>query len=555
MEQPRHAGSRSRRRRRPRRRGGWRVPWRLVAQRIEARSLYWRGWSLAQIAEELALPVSTLSSWKQRQRWDTASPRARAEECLWVRYQTLLAKEQKTGSDFKEIDLLGRQFVTFARIGKFSGEEGNEADLNPARSKGAHHQCEEGAGQEPDHPRHGRRPARRHAGGPVRPSGDLALDHASAHADDRQVAPDRGDVVFCARAAARRARNRQEPDLPLGLARAGQHLPRLYRPVGAEGVRGELKGDPIAIQRGEGEDGAPLDPVELYFLGTNYRTAQGYHGDVVIDECFWIYGFEELFKVAAAMATHKIYTRTLFSTPARSRTRPIRCGAATASTAARADKVRIDIDHDALREWRARADGIWRQIVTVFDAIAKGFDLVDLEELQRENALDEFDNLFRCLFLDDSQSMFPFEIMRRCMVDSWDVWRDVQPYAAQPYAGEVWLGYDPNASEAARATMPRWWRSPRPRGRALPRARKEAPQGPPVRPAGRRDPRDGRALSVTRIAIDVTGAGKAVEQIVRKWFPLVTAITYSPLSKSQMVLKAKNVITPGVWSSTRAGWT
>jgi hypothetical protein len=54
-----------------------------------------------------------------------------------VRYQALLAKEQKTGSDFKEIDLLGRQFVTFARIGKFSGEEGNEADLNPARSKGA----------------------------------------------------------------------------------------------------------------------------------------------------------------------------------------------------------------------------------------------------------------------------------------------------------------------------------------------------------------------------------------------------------------------------------
>jgi hypothetical protein len=31
-----------------------------------------------------------------------------------VRYQALLAKEQKTGSDFKEIDLLGRQFVTFA---------------------------------------------------------------------------------------------------------------------------------------------------------------------------------------------------------------------------------------------------------------------------------------------------------------------------------------------------------------------------------------------------------------------------------------------------------
>jgi hypothetical protein len=86
---------------------------------------------------------------------------------------------------------------------------------------------------------------------------------------------------------------------------------------------------------------------------------------------------------------------------------------------------------------RLGPDGIWRQIVTVFDALEKGFDLVDVEELQREYALDEFDNLFRCLFLDDSQSMFPFEIMRRCMVDSWDTWRDVQPYAAQPYAGEV----------------------------------------------------------------------------------------------------------------------
>jgi uncharacterized protein YjcR len=65
-----------------------------VAQRIEARSLYWRGWSIAQIAEETGLAVSTLSSWKQRQRWDAASPRA-GRECLWVRYQTLLAKEQR----------------------------------------------------------------------------------------------------------------------------------------------------------------------------------------------------------------------------------------------------------------------------------------------------------------------------------------------------------------------------------------------------------------------------------------------------------------------------
>jgi hypothetical protein len=98
----------------------------------------------------------------------------------------------------------------------------------------------------------------------------------------------------------------------------------------------------------------PLDPVELYFLGTNYRTAQGYHGDVVIDECFWIYGFEELFKVASAMATHKIYTRTLFSTPSTlaHEAYPMWSGDRFNRRRARADKVRIPIDHDALG-WRA----------------------------------------------------------------------------------------------------------------------------------------------------------------------------------------------------------
>jgi uncharacterized protein YjcR len=306
-----------------------------VAQRIEARSLYWRGWSLAQIAEELALPVSTLSSWKQRQRWDTASPRARAEECLWVRYQTLLAKEQKTGSDFKEIDLLGRQFVTFARIGKFSGEEGNEADLNPARSKGARttNAKKEQAKNliTPD------MVAALRADMQAGLFGHQETWLSTTHLRTRMIVKSRqiGATWYFARERLLVALETGKNQIFLSASRAQANIFRAYIVQWVQKVCGvSLKGDPIAIQRGEGEDGAPLDPVELYFLGTNYRTAQGYHGDVVIDECFWIYGFEELFKVASAMATHKIYTRTLFSTPARSRTRPIRCGAATASTGA-----------------------------------------------------------------------------------------------------------------------------------------------------------------------------------------------------------------------------
>jgi hypothetical protein len=42
---------------------------------------------------------------------------------------------------------------------------------------------------------------------------------------------------------------------------------------------------------------------------------------------------------------------------------------------------------------------------------------------------------------------------------------------------------------------------------------------------------------------------------VRVWFPLAEAITYSPITKSQMVYKAKNVITAGRLNMTAVGVT
>ena len=47
-------------------------------------------------------------------------------------------QEVKSGGDFKEIDLLGRQLERIARVNKYSSG-GNEADLNPKvanRNKG-----------------------------------------------------------------------------------------------------------------------------------------------------------------------------------------------------------------------------------------------------------------------------------------------------------------------------------------------------------------------------------------------------------------------------------
>ncbi len=534
----------------------------VVAKRIEARSLFWRGWSITQIADELAIPYTTVSSWKIRHGWDKASPVQRAEDCLWVRYSQLIMKEAKTGHDFKEIDLLGRQFERFARQRKYAGEGGNEADLNPKRSHGA-----KAANAKKD--------AEKNLITPEMTALLRADMEASlfGHQEDwlnttslrtRMIVKSRqiGATWYFARERLLVALETGKNQIFLSASRAQANIFRAYIVQWVQKVCGvTLKGDPICIQRGviEGEDigSKALEPVELYFLGTNYRTAQGYHGDVIIDESFWIYGFEELFKVAAAMATHKIYTRTLFSTPSTlaHEAYAMWSGDRFNRRRAKADKVRIDLSHAALKDGALGPDGIWRQIVNVFDAVAKGFDLVDVEELQREYSVDEFDNLFRCIFLDDSQSMFPFEVMRRCLVDSWDVWRDFQPYAPQPYAGEVWLGYDPNASESATgddAALVALAAPKKPGGkfRVLEKQRLKGLQFDAQAEAI-------KAMrikyNVTRIAIDTTGAGKAVHQLVCKWFPTAEAIHYSPLVKSQMVLKAKNVITAGRLEFD-AGW-
>ena len=73
----------------------------------------------------------------------------------------------------------------------------------------------------------------------------------------------------------------------------------------AQMVGVELKGADIRLGNG----------AVLYFLGTNSRTAQGRHGDLYVDEYFWIPDFKELTRLAKPMASQSQYRITYFSTP------------------------------------------------------------------------------------------------------------------------------------------------------------------------------------------------------------------------------------------------
>ncbi|WP_039918859.1 terminase large subunit domain-containing protein, partial [Cellvibrio mixtus] len=157
------------------------------------------------------------------------------------------------------------------------------------------------------------------------------------------------------------------------------------------------KGDPIILPNG----------AELYFLGTNANTAQGYHGDTYLDEYFWIPKFLVFRKVTSGMAMHKKWKQTYFSTPSSitHEAYDFWTGDLFNKKRPKDQRITFDVSHEALAKGRLCEDRQWRQIVTVEDAIRGGCDLFDLDELRLEYSDDEFDNLLMCEFVDDTQSV------------------------------------------------------------------------------------------------------------------------------------------------------
>lgn len=77
---------------------------------------------MSSIARHIGEKRTTVQSWKTRDKRDAASPLERVETALDARLCMLIAKDQKDGRDFKEIDLLGRQLAHTARVRKFDSD-------------------------------------------------------------------------------------------------------------------------------------------------------------------------------------------------------------------------------------------------------------------------------------------------------------------------------------------------------------------------------------------------------------------------------------------------
>ncbi len=504
--------------------------------RKKAMHLYFAGYRIARIAESLGEKASTIHSWKRRDNWDEISPTERAELTVEARYCNLILKESKEGKDFKEIDLLGRQLERMARIRKYQNG-GNEMDLNPKianRNKGERRQPEKNFFSEEQ----------------IEKLEDIFRNtlfeyqkvwYRAGHHRIRNILKSRqiGATFYFAREAFIDALTTGRNQVFLSASKAQAYMFREYIIKMALEVDVELKGDPLMLSNG----------ATLYFLGTNARTAQSYHGNLYLDETFWIPKFQELRKVTSGMAIQKHWRQTYFSTPSTMshEAYPFWSGKLYNRGRKKEDRVDIDISHDALVNGRLCEDGQWRQIVNIEDALRGGCDLFDLEQLKKEYSPDEYNNLLMCHFMDDIESLFNFNMMQNCMVDSWEVWDDIQPLALRPYGYDpVWVGYDPSKGgengDSAGCVVIAPPKVPGGKFRILERHQW---RGMDFRAQADAIKKITERFYVEYMGIDTTGLGHGVYQNVIQFFPAAREFIYNPNVKNALVIKAYDVISHG----------
>lgn len=537
--------------------------------RRQARSLFWQGWPLAEIADELEIKYATLASWKRRDEWDKAASVDIVENRLEAKIALYLDKDPFTEGDMKRVDFLMRQVERCARVRKYN-ESGKEGDLNPKIAR------------RNDDAAKAKRAEKRKNFLTIEQWQALLDDfhaknfahqaHWWEHRDQRtrEILKSRqiGATWYFAREAVAKIAEAviatvngktTQPRNQIFLSASERQALKFRREIvgWVQRVTGvELKGKIITLDFGglfadeEGEEYAALDPVGLYPLSTNSNTAQGESGDFYFDEFFWVSGFATLRKVAAAMATHKIYKRTYFSTPSTKTHEAYGFWSGEDWNRGRKrDRQRtFDTSHRHLKAGAVGPDGIWRQVVTLDDAIAGGMGhLIDADELRDECSEEEFRNLYGCEFVDDAESSFPWALLAPARVDSLMKWRDFQPALAEvpgarPFGdAPVWIGYDPNKQgrdEAALAVIAPPEQAGTGKFRVLEKHRLNG-----LDFQGQADfiERVAERYNVTDIAIDTTGHGLAVWELVKHWFPLARKIEYSLASKTALVMKGQNV--------------
>ncbi len=505
--------------------------------------MFWRGYTVAEIARALKLPYPTVNRWKKADKWDSTPVAKRIDLQVETRLSQLIAKEDKSAKDFNEIEALGKLLERTARINKY-GHTAKESDLNPnikKRNEGKKRKQKEKendnsgliftAEQIEQLRKAFRKKLYKHQTEWYKHSLKYFMRQ---YIKSRQI----GATYYFALEALMTALDTKKNQIFMSASKNQAQVFKTNIINFIEEVLGvRLKGEVLKLGAG----------VMLYFLGNNPNTAQSYSGDLYIDEYFWIPRFNDIQHVASGMAMHDDRRITYFSTPSSTSHEAYTMwnGKHFNEGRPKDEHIKLNVSHDNLKDGKLCEDGYFRQMITIKDAIDKGFDLVTMEKLKLKFPPLQFANLLMCKFIDGANSIFTMKELMKCMVDIVDKWKDFKPFSRRPL-GElpVWIGYDPSRTgdDASLVVVA----PPSVAGGVFRVIEHESFNGLDFDAQAKKIKNYTKKYNVQSIAIDTTGLGKAVHDQVVKFFKRATAIRYDVEQKNEMVLKAKQLISHGL---------
>lgn len=508
-------------------------------ERLEAKHLYWRGYTCAEISRMLGVQLATVSNWRRKEKWDETPVIRRVESQVEVRLMQLIHKDNKNPADYNEMESISKLIERTARIERYQNS-GNECDLNPQVAEG-HRKRRQKYKDKKSQPLFTEEDIDQLKSAflaRLYPHQREWWEQASTYSMRQYLkARQIGATYYFALEALIAALETGKNQIFLS---ASKNQAFVFK----NNIRAFVK--TVLDKDLRGENIALTPETTLYFLGTNSNTAQSYSGDLYIDEYFWIMGFSRLQHLASGMATHDDRRITYFSTPSSTahEAYPFWTGEHFNRGRPKKDHIQLDVSHRALKGGRLCEDGYFRQMITVVDAIDKGFDRVSIDKLKLKFPPAQFDNLLMCKFINDVDSLFKLDELQRCMVDSWTIWTDFHPLAARPLANApVWIGYDPARSQDDASLVVV---APPSGGSPIFRVIEKCSfNGLDFEAQAGKIQDFCQRYNVEHIAIDATGIGQAVFELVLKFYPRAQKIIYTVESKNEMVLKAKQLIQHG----------
>ncbi|EPT9293870.1 terminase large subunit domain-containing protein [Vibrio parahaemolyticus] len=510
--------------------------------RQAARALYLKAWTPREIADELNLNNDRIIYyWADKFGWRDMLREQTIDEAIANRIQTLLEIENPSKP---QLDMLDRLIDHHVKLKKLRASETPKPAANPSEKGNNAKQTNDDSNSNSSSgksKKKGKNDVSEITEECFKLWHDSLFEYQvvmrnNLHQRIRNILKSRqvGATYYFSGEALENAILTGDNQIFLSASRAQAEVFRRYIiSLAKEFLNLELQGNPITLSNG----------AELHFLSTNGKTAQSYHGHVYVDEYFWIGKFDELNKVASAMATHKKWRKTYFSTPSTKMhpAYPFWTGDKWREGKDTRKNIEFPTFEDYRKGGRLCPDKQWRYVVTIEDAAAGGCDLFDIDELREEYSETDFNNLFMCVFVDGASSIFEFNKIQKCMVDA-SIWQDYDVKKARPFGNrEVWLGYDPSRTRDNAVLM-----VVAPPIVAVEKFRileKHSWRGLSFQHQANEISKVFKRFNVTYLGIDITGIGAGVYDLLHNKHPRETvAIHYSNENKNRLVMKMIDVI-------------